>query len=68
MRPMMAWAHDLRCTPTSLANKNPAADNSRRIERRKTQFGHPQYKVFQPFLVGSEGGFVRFGRCLALET
>ena len=29
MRPMMAWAHDLRCIPTSLANKIPAASNSR---------------------------------------
>ena len=29
MRPMMVWAHDLRCIPTSLANKIPAASNSR---------------------------------------
>ena len=35
MRPMMVWAHDLRCIPTSLANKNPAADNSRGCYRRE---------------------------------
>ena len=29
VRPMMVWAHDLRCIPTSLANKIPAASNSR---------------------------------------
>ena len=29
VRPMMAWARDLRCIPTSLANKIPAASNSR---------------------------------------
>ena len=27
MRPMMVWAHDLRCTPNSLANKTPEASN-----------------------------------------
>ena len=35
VRPMMVWAHDLRCIPTSLANKNPAADNSRGCYRRE---------------------------------
>ena len=29
MRPMMALPHDLRCIPTSLANKIPVASNSR---------------------------------------
>ena len=29
MRPMMALPHDLRCIPTSLANKIPAASISR---------------------------------------
>eukprot|EP01045_Picozoa_sp_COSAG04_P004905 COSAG04_NODE_220_length_19788_cov_11.583575_4_plen_253_part_00 len=29
VRPMMVWAHDLRCIPTSLANKIPVASNSR---------------------------------------
>ena len=29
MRSMMVWAHDLRCIPTSLANKIPAASISR---------------------------------------
>ena len=29
MRLMMVWAHDWRCIPTSLANKIPAASNSR---------------------------------------
>ena len=61
MRPMMAWAHDLRCTPTSLANKNPAADNSRGCYRwAKTV--PPVVTVSQlPQLIGPSIGVAAIG-------